>query len=84
MYSGDCSETPSAKITAKEAEENLQETINKCIASGQGSNCGVGPIASNSQQSNTQTKTSQTPIAADGLDDDPKVFGGSSNLTSTK
>lgn len=76
LYQGECSHV-SASI--EQYEKNLQETINKCIASGQGSNCGVGPVATNSQQNNTQTQNSQSSIAADSLADDPKVFGGSSS-----
>ena len=79
LYQGECSHDPTADAAVSGAEKNLRDTIQKCIANGQGSNCGVAPVASNSQQNNMQTQTSQSAIAADGLADDPKVFGGSSS-----
>ncbi len=79
LFEGECSHASGASGAVREADKNLQEAIERCEANSQGSNCGVGPVATNSLQNNTQTKASQSPIAADGLVDDPKVFGGSSS-----
>ena len=79
LYQGECSHAPGANGSVSAAEKNLQEAIKKCQENSQGSNCGVGPIVTNSQQNNIQTQTSQPLIAADGLADDPKVFGGGSS-----
>lgn len=79
LFQGECSHASGASGALSAAEKNLQEAIKRCEANGQGSNCGVGPVATSSQQNNIQTQTNQTPIAADGLVDDPKVFGGSSS-----
>lgn len=83
LFQGECSNASGASGAVSTAEKNLQEAIKRCEANGQGSNCGVGPIASNSQQNNMQTQTNQTPTATENLDDDPKVFGGSASPTTT-
>ena len=76
LYQGECSHV-SASI--EQYEKNLQETIKKCIASGQGSNCGVGPVVTQLPQNNIPVQAKQT-ISSDNPNDDPKVFGGESSL----
>ena len=83
LYQEECSHVPGANGALSEAEKNLQDTINSCIAYGQGPDCGVGPVAINSHKSNSQTQPSKSPAPTEELADDPKVFGGFSS-TKTK
>ena len=76
LYQGECSHI---EPSIEQYEKNLQETIKKCIASGQGSNCGVGPVVTQLPQNNIPVQTKQT-TSSDNPNDDPKVFGGGSSL----
>ena len=84
LFQGECSHTPSAIDYVNEAKKRLQEIGERCQSNGQGSNCGVGRVATNSQHNNIQTQTNQSPTATEELADDPKVFGGSSSPLPTK
>ena len=84
LYQGECSHLPSASDDVKLADKYLQERVIKCQENGQGSNCGVGPVATNSQQNSIPVQAKQVPTSAENLNDVPKVFGSSSTPKPTK
>ena len=55
-----------------------------CLKDGLGSNCGVGPVVTQSQQNNSPVQAKQVPASSENLNDDPKVFGGSSSPIKSK
>ena len=79
LFQGECSHTTGAIDHVNEAKKRLQESSDSCQSNGQGSNCGVGPVVTQSPQNNIPVQTKQT-ISSDNQNDDPKVFGGGSSL----
>lgn len=78
LYEGPCSHLSSSSSFIKYSREMLPKYY--CDEF----DCPVETKATNTQQPNIQTQTTQSPTTTDELADDPQVFGGGASPSPTK